>query len=111
MMRIIYKTGTKKGDNYEEIEKIIDASHVTFYNTTQTIEVGNRVYTFVEEPGDSASGPYLFEDFKNEAFKTGRLDLRPYSYEIVDTNPVRNNQRRSNYRRSNNVYYRNYNRR
>ena len=109
MMRILYKTEAKKGEEFESIDKIIETNHVTFYNN-QTIEVGNRVYTFVE-PNDQTD-VYTFEDFKQDALESGTMDLRPYPYETIENKRFRGNQpqrRNNNYR--NGGYYRGYGRR
>lgn len=100
MMRILYKTEAKRGEEFESIDKIIETNHVTFYNMTKTIEVGNRVYTFVE-PNDQTD-IYTFEDFKQDALESGTMDLRPYSYETIENKRFRGNsqpQKQHNYRR------------
>ena len=101
MMRILYKTSAKKGEEFEEIDKIIETNHVTFYNMTQTIEVGNRVYTFAEP--NNQTDVYTFEDFKQDALESGTMDLRPYEYETIENKRFRGNQpqpQRNNYRRN-----------
>ena len=103
MMRILYKTEAKKGEEFESIDKIIETNHVTFYNLTQKIEVGNRLYTFVE-PNPEEDGPYTFDDFKQDALQSGSMDLRDFEYEIVENKRFRGNsqpqQQRNNYRRN-----------
>lgn len=111
MMRVLYKTSAKKGEEFEEIDKIIETNHVTFYNQTQKIEVGNRLYTFVE-PNPEEDGPYTFEDFKRDALQSGLMDLRDFEYEVVENKRFRGNQQHHNNFRRNNYggYNRNYRR-
>ena len=102
MMRVLYKTSAKKGEEFEEIDKIIETNHVTFYNVAQTIEVGNRLYTFAE-PNDQTD-VCTFEDFKQDALESGTMDLRPYEYEIIENKRFRGNSQpqpqHNNYRRN-----------
>lgn len=111
MMRILYKTEAKKGEEFESIDKIIETNHVTFYNLTQKIEVGNRLYTF-QEKNIGENEVYTFEDFKHDALESGEMDLRDFEYEVVENKRFRGNQpqrRNNNYR--NGGYYRGYGRR
>lgn len=103
MMRVLYKTSAKKGEEFEEIDKIIETNHVTFYNMAQTIEVGNRLYTF-QEKNLGENEVYTFEEFKQDALESGTMDLRPYSYETIENKRFHGNSQpqpqRNNYRRN-----------